>query len=158
MVNIFYIRVSVLISTTLLCPALVTQPTSAKLTSNTGSLHKIYSDISLSPGSLMSPLYPPISTYESQSKVLVAGNSSEYIDNGGYATKDELLKAKEYQPSSDYTSPSEKYNPVPVQPSIPFSLGRPYFLNPNTVCREQYGGLQLICLPKDQAERAWGKI
>jgi len=106
----------------------------------------------------MSPLYPPISTYESQSKVLVAGNSSEYIDNGGYATKDELLKAKEYQPSSDYASPNEKYNPVPVQPSIPFRLGRPYFLNANTVCRQQYDGLQLICLPKDQAERAWGKI
>lgn len=158
MVNIFYIRVSVLISTTLLYQALLTQPTSAKLTSNTGSLDNISSDIALSQGSLMSPLYPAITTYKSQSEVLVAGNSSEYIDNGGYATKDEFLKAQEYQPSSDYTSSDEKYNPVPVQPSIPFTLGRPYFLNPNTVCREQYGGLQLICLPKAQAERAWGKI
>ena len=156
--NIFYIRVSVLISTTLLYQALVTQPTSAKLTSNTGSLDRISSDITLSQGSLMYPLYPPISTYKTQSEVLVAGNSSEYIDNGGYATKDEFLKAQDYQPSSDYTSPDEKYNPVPVQPSIPFRLGIPYFLNPKTVCREQYGGLQLVCLPKEQAERAWGKI
>jgi hypothetical protein len=158
MVNIFYIRVSVLISTTLLYHALLTQPTSAKLTSNTGSLDNISSDISLSQGSLMSPLYPPISTYKSQSKVLFAGNSSEYIDNGGYATKDELLKAKEYQPSSDYASPDEKYNPVPVRSSIPFRLGIPYFLNPKIICREQYGGLQLVCLPKEQAERVWGKI
>ncbi len=43
--NIFYIRVSVLMSTTLLYQALVTQPTSAKLTSNTGSLDNISSDI-----------------------------------------------------------------------------------------------------------------
>ena len=158
MVNIFYIRVSVLISTTLLYQALLTQPTSAKLTSNTGSLDNISSDIALSQGSLMYPLYPLISTDKSQSKVLVAGNSSEYIDNGGYATKDEFLKAQDYQPSSDYASPDEKYNPVPVRPSIPFRLGTPYFLNPNTVCREQYGGLQLVCLPKEQAERVWGKI
>jgi len=156
--NIFYIRVSVLISTTLLCPALITQPTNAKVTSNTDSSDNISTDIALSKGSLMSPLYPLISTDKSQSKVLVAGNSSEYIDNGGYATKDEFLKAQDYQPSSDYTSPDEKYNPVPIQPSIPFRLGIPYFLNPNIVCREQYGGLQLICLPKEQAERAWGKI
>jgi hypothetical protein len=155
MVNIFYIRVSVLISTTLLCPALLTQPTSAKLTSNTRSLDHISSDIALSQGSLM---YLLISTGKSQSEVLVAGNSSEYIDNGGYATKDEFLKAQDYQPSSDYASPDEKYNPVPVRPSIPFRLGTPYFLNPNTVCREQYGGLQLVCLPKEQAERVWGKI
>ena len=158
MVNIFYIRVSVLISTTLLCQALLTKPTSAKRTSNTGSLDKVFSDISLSQGSLISPLYSPISTYKTQSEVLVAGNSSEYIDNGGYATKDEFLKAQDYQPSSDYASPDEKYNAVPVRPSIQLRLGTPYFLNPNTVCREQYGGLQLVCLPKEQAERVWGKI
>jgi len=155
MVNIFYIRVSVLILTTLLWPALLTQPTSAKLTSNTGSLDNISSDIALSQGSLM---YLLISTGKSQSEVLVAGNSSEYIDNGGYATKDEFLKAQDYQPSSDYASPDEKYNAVPVRPSIQLRLGTPYFLNPNTVCREQYGGLQLVCLPKEQAERVWGKI
>ncbi|MEG4408224.1 hypothetical protein [Microcoleus sp. MON2_D5] len=151
MENIFYIRVSVLISTTLLYQALLTQPASAKLTSNTGSLDNISSDISLLQGSLMSPLYPPISTYESPSKVLVAGNSSEYIDNGGYATKDEFLKAQDYQPSSDYASPDEKYNPVPVRPSIPLRLGIPYFLNPNTVCREQ-GCISLLQIYEKSAK------
>src|SRR5919202_700076 len=102
MVNFFYTRVSVLISTTLLWPALLTQPTSAKLTSNTGSLDNISSDIALSQGSLMYPLYPLISTDKSQSKVLVAGNSSEYIDNGGDEPKKEVFYGQDYQTSAAY--------------------------------------------------------
>jgi hypothetical protein len=43
-----------------------------------------------------------------------------------------------------------------VVKSTPINLGQPYQKNPEIVCREGQGGVQLICLPKAQAEKLWG--
>lgn len=105
-----------------------------------------------------SPIYPLSTGEQSRGGRLVAGSSYQYVENGGYSTRIEYLKSREYQPSIDYRAFNEKPIAVQSRNPYPLTLGKPYSVNSNIICREQSDGLQLVCFPKEEAERIWGRF
>ncbi len=152
--NICHIKIRALILTNLVCQLIFLSPLNAVGLSQS-ALENSANDLSLLK---RARVYSKTSTNGSKRGVLVAGSSSQFIENQGYSTKTEYLNSRQYQPSSDYSSSNEKKPPVQLRNPYPLNLGIPYSVNLNIICREQSDGLQLVCLPKEQAERVWGRF
>lgn len=99
------------------------------------------------------------------SEILGSKTSASYVQVDG-----QLVSSMDYcDRSSVLLSPSlespKKVDiisvdlPKQILPQIitPLNLGKPYFKDETTVCREANGGLNLVCLPKDQAGQVWGR-
>lgn len=155
MANLFYRSVSLFILLNLLYQAIFTLSASARIELRKSVLENNAIDLFFLGKSPMSPL---ITGEQSRGEILIAGSSYQYIENGGYSTRSEYLKSREYQPSVDYRTFNEKPIAVQSRNPYPLTLEKPYSVNSNIICREQSDGLQLVCFPKEDAERIWGRF
>lgn len=99
--------------------------------------------------------------------VLASKASAIYVRINGQSVSSIDYCEQSLMPPASALSDKVSFTPIDassldslLSPKVaaPVNLGKPYFIDANTVCREENSGLQLVCLSKEQAQKTWGNL